>query len=147
MLKRFDLEHITEVYDEFYPKMPTFFDEYKTEKFSNYYQLKKIIVLTSPRTYSSGYTMMKIFDEMGAALIGTPSSQNENTAGWILNFELKNSSLTGWVACKYYVAFTDRLKDGVYQIDYPITYDLLKEYNFDPNSELLFALDLLKKKF
>jgi hypothetical protein len=90
--------------------------------------------------------MMKMLNESGAMLVGTPSSQSENAPGWILNYKLKNSGLKGWVPCKYYVAFSDRIKDGIYQTDHRLKYEKFKKYNFDPNSEILFALDLIKKK-
>ncbi|KPJ59786.1 MAG: hypothetical protein AMJ46_09855 [Latescibacteria bacterium DG_63] len=142
-LDRFEYSNIQKVHDEFYEKMPTFYDEYKSKTYSNFYLPKNIIVLCSAKTYSSGYTMMKVLNELGATVIGAPSSQNENAPGWILNFELKNSETRGWVACKYYASFSDRIVDEVYQVDNELTYDKLKEYNFDPNSEILFALDLL----
>jgi len=59
------------------------------------------------------FTMMKMLHEMGAVLIGTPSSQAGNNAGWILNYKLDNTGLNGWVACKYYTSFSDKIKNGV----------------------------------
>jgi len=130
--------------DELYQNIPTFYCEYKSNQNSEYYRPKKVIVLSSPKTYSSGYTMMKMLNVMGATLVGTPSSQAENAPGWILNYKLSNSELTGWVACKFYTSFSNRIKNGVYQLDHELTYNMLKKYNFDPNSEILFTLNLLK---
>ena len=141
---RFVKTKIQEVHDDMYQKIPTFYQEYKSGKYSNYYRPKNVVVLSSPGTYSSGYTMMRMLKGMGALLVGTPSSQSGNAPGWALNFKLKNSGLTGWVPCKFYISFSDRIKNGVYQVDQPLTYEKLKKYNFDPNSEILFTLDLLK---
>ena len=145
-LEDFRTQKATAELAELYKKIPTFYNEYKTGKYSNHHRPKKIIVLCSPETYSSGYTMMKMLNVMGATLIGTPSSQAENAPGWVLNFKLKNSGLTGWVACKFYTSFSNRIKNGVYQLDQELTYNKLKEYDFDPNSEILLALSLIKKE-
>ena len=88
--------------------------------------------------------MMRMFHEMGAMLIGTPSSQNENAPGWLLNYEVKNSKISGCVACKLYIAYSKNIDDGVYKVDHLLTYKNLKKYNFDQNTEILLALDLIK---
>jgi len=139
-----DIQKATLELDQFYAKIPSFYQEYQTGQYSHYYCPEKIYVLCSPQTYSSGYTMMRMLNEFGAPLVGTPSSQNENGPGWILNYKLTNSGLTGWVACKFYTSFSTRIKNGVYQLDHELTYDELKEYHFDPNSEMLFVLERMK---
>ena len=143
-----DNKSLSEIYSEidgFYNKIPTFYSEYESNLHSKYYCPPKVFVLCSPQTYSSGFTMMKTLHEMGATLIGTPSSQAGNNPGWILNYTLDNTELKGWVACKYYVSFSERFKNGVYIPDYLFTYDNLLKYNFDPNAEILFSLDLIKE--
>lgn len=138
----------SEIYSEidaFYKKIQTFYSEYHSNLHSKYYCPPKVFVLCSPQTYSSGFTMMKTLHEMGATLIGTPSSQAGNNPGWILNYTLNNTGLKGWVACKYYVSFSDRFKNGVYIPDYLFTYDELSKYNFDPNAEILYILETMDK--
>jgi hypothetical protein len=56
-------------------------------------------------------------NEYGAPLVGTPSSQSGNGPGWILNYQLTNTGLAGWVACKYYTSLSGRIKNGVYRLD------------------------------
>jgi len=132
-------------FDDFYKKMPSFYAEYKTNTYSKYYCPSKIFVLCSPQTYSSGFTMMKTLNELGAALIGAPSSQGGNNAGWILNYKLDNTGLKGWVACKYYSSFSDKIKNGVYLPDFMLTYDKLSKNNFDPNAEINYVLEIIGK--
>jgi hypothetical protein len=132
-------------FDEFYKRISTFYKEYKSNAYSGFYCPPKVIVLCSPQTYSSGFTMMKMMHEMGATLIGTPSSQAGNNAGWILNYKLQNTGLKGWVACKYYTLFSDKIKNGIYIPDYLLTYSKLSEYNFDPNAEIEYALEITGK--
>jgi len=141
-----DAQKVTVELTELYAKIPTFCREYVAEQYSGYYTPENIMVLCSPLTYSSGYTMMKNLHLTGGTLIGTPSAQAENAPGWILNFTLKNSGLTGWVACKWYASCSDRIHNGVYQLDHELTYDQLKAYRFDPNSEVLLALSLLENE-
>ena len=143
-VKKDSLDIMNEM-DEFYKKIPTFYEEYKSNAYSKYYRPPKVIVLCSPQTYSSGFTMMKMLNEMGAQLIGTPSSQAGNNAGWILNYKLNNTGLNGWVACKYYTSFSDKILNGVYMQDYILTYDKLSKYNFDPNAEIKYVLELFGK--
>jgi hypothetical protein len=132
-------------FDEFYKKIPTFYKEYKSNVYSKYYCPPKVFVLCSPKTYSSGWTMMRMLHEMGATLIGTPSSQAGNNAGWILNYKLDNTGLNGWVPCKYYTSFSNKIKNGVYIPDYILTYGKLLDYNFDPNAEIKYALEIIGK--
>jgi Peptidase family S41. len=139
-----DSAEIYNEFDEFYKRIPTFYKEYKSGAFSKYYCPPKLFVICSPQTYSSGFTMMKMLNEMGAILIGTPSSQAGNNAGWILNYRLDNTRLNGWVACKYYTLLSDKIINGVYMPDYLLTYARLSEYNFDPNAEIKYALEINK---
>jgi hypothetical protein len=132
-------------FDEFYKRISTFYKEYKSNAYSGFYCPPKVIVLCSPQTYSSGFTMMKMMHEMGATLIGTPSSQAGNNAGWILNYKLQNTGLNGWVACKYYTLFSDKIKNGTYIPDYLLTYSKLSEYYYDPNAEIEYALEITGK--
>ena len=142
--KKDSIELYREV-DNFYQKIPTFYNEYKSNKYSKYYCPKKVFILCSPQTYSSGCTMMMHLHEFGATLVGTPSSQAGNNPGWILNYTLDNTGLQGWVACKYYISFSERFQNGVYMPDHLFTYDDLLKYDFDPNAEILVTMDLINE--
>lgn len=128
--------------DEFYRKIPTFYREYKSNSYSRYYCPSKVYVICSPKTFSSGFTLMSGLHEMGCSLVGTPPSVSQGKPGWILNYKLDNSNLTGWVACKYYPPSSNKFTDGIYLPDYMLTYEKLIEFDFDPNAEIKYAIEL-----
>ncbi len=132
--------------EEYLKKMPTFMEEYKSGKYEAYYLPEKVVVLCSPHTYSSGYLMMKNHYLLGAKIVGTPSAQAGNSFGDILNFTLDNTKLYVTVSYKLFVAFPDDPEKGrVLKPHYIMSYDTLASHDFDPNAEILYALELLPK--
>jgi len=124
-------------------KMPTFAAEYRSGKYENHYLPAKVMVLISPKTFSSGYTLMYYLFRAGAKIVGTPSAQAGNCFGEPFDFKLQHSGLTGTISHKQYVNFHDDPEMGrVLQPHFPMTYDKLKSYAFDPNAEIQYALDL-----
>lgn len=124
-------------------KMPSFAAEYRSGTYEGYYRPANVMVLISPQTFSSGYTLMYYLYCAGAKIVGTPSAQAGNCFGEPVGFELHHSGLTGTVSHKQYVYFHEDPEMGrVLRPDYPITYDKLKSYAFDPNAEILLALDV-----
>jgi len=76
-----------------------------------------------------------------------PSAQSPNCFSDQLNFQLKNSGIKGTVARKIQVAFPEDAEKGeMLAPHYELTYEKLKEYRFDPNSEVLLALDILAQE-
>jgi len=68
-----------------------------------------------------------------------------NCFGDTLQFQLDNSKLSGSVSHKYFDMFPDDPEMGrVLRMHHQLTYEKLKSYNFDPNAEILFALEILK---
>jgi hypothetical protein len=125
-------------------RMRTFARELDSGEYSGYYTPKHVIVLVSPHTFSSGFTMMRYLWRAGAKLLGTPSGQAANCFGDILEFELPNSGVRGCISHKRYAEFPDDPEMGrVLPIDYPLTYEKLREYAFDPNAEVLLALEVV----
>ncbi|MFC1513893.1 S41 family peptidase, partial [candidate division KSB1 bacterium] len=131
--------------DSYFQNTPTFYREYSSEKHSGYYKPDNIVVICSPETYSSGFGMMYAQHKAGALVAGRASSQAGNGFGDILHFELKYSKLKGTISQDYIVHFPeDPVQGKVLQPDHELTYGKLKSYNFDPNAEILFALEVLK---
>jgi hypothetical protein len=124
-------------------KMPTFAQEYHSGNYEGHYLPANVMVLSSPQTFSSGYTLMYYIFRAGAKIIGTPSAQAGNCFGEPVSFELKHSRLTGTISHKQFVYFHDDPEMGrALQPHFPMTYDKLKSYAFDPNAEILLALDM-----
>ncbi|MDH5185769.1 MAG: S41 family peptidase [candidate division WOR-3 bacterium] len=123
-------------------KMPSFAKEYRSGKYERYYLPANVMVLSSPKTFSSGYTLMYYLFRAGAKIVGTPSAQAGNCFGEPFDFELQHSGLTGTISHKQFVEFHDDPEMGrVLRPHFPMTYDKLKSYAFDPNAEILLALD------
>ncbi len=128
-------------------KSPTFMKVYEAGKYNRYYTPDKILVLSSPLTYSSGFNMMSALSNVGAILIGTPSAQPGNNFGDSLVFQLKNSGIAGGVSHKRIISFPDDPdKPGILSLHHTLTYEKLASYGFDPNSEVLLALEILNSE-
>lgn len=83
---------------------------------------------------------------MGATLIGTPSGQaHSENYGNGQKFTLNNTRIDGGVSDLYQVRIGDPNIGRILPVHYPLTYQILASYNFDPNAELLYALDLLPR--
>ena len=122
--------------------MTTFAGELDAGEYDGYYTPEHVIVISTPWTFSSGYTMMRYLFRAGAELAGTPSGQASNCFGDIIRFELPNSGVSGNVSHKRYADFPDDPELGrVLPMDYPLTYEKLWEYEFDPNAEIRWAAE------
>ena len=122
---------------------PTFWSEYESEAHSGYYRPDNVLVLVSPWTFSSGFTMARDLHRAGATLVGTPSAQASNSFGNGLLWHLDNTGLEGQVTRSYFVIVPQDSGLGqVLPVDYPLTYKTLASYGFDPNATFLYALEL-----
>lgn len=127
--------------------MPTFYKEFETRKHEAYYRPPKILILTSELTFSSGFNMMTDLYKLGGEIVGVPSGQAGNSCGDIRLFELENSQFEGTVSTRAFTAFADDPKTGkLLKPHHPLTYDKFKAFNFDENSALRFALELITQK-
>ena len=131
----------------FQKKVPTFYAEYQSEKYSGYYLPKNVLVLINPWTSSSGLDLTLYLYRSGATLIGTPSGQAPNSWGNLLEWKLHHSGIKGEVSSSFDIAFGDDPQKGIFlPVHHLLTYEKLKSYNFDTNAEFLFALELLRFK-
>lgn len=127
-------------------RMPTFAAEYRSGKHEGYYCPANVMVLSSPQTFSSGYTLMYYLYRAGAKIMGTPSAQAGNCFGEATSFTLQHSQLAGTVSRKQFIYFHDDPEMGrVLRPQYPMTYDKLRSYDFDMNAEILYVLDLVRR--
>jgi len=139
------IDSLKAAFEQEMDRMPTFAAEYRSGKYEAYYRPANVIVLSSPVTFSSGYTLMYYLYRAGAKIVGTPSAQAGNCFGETTSFTLQHSQLTGTISHKYFIFFHDDPEMGrVLRPDYPMTFDKLKSYDFDVNAEILFALELCR---
>jgi hypothetical protein len=124
--------------------MPTFGVEYVAGTYAGYYTPDKVVVLVTPGTFSAAETMMRYLYLAGATLVGTPSGQAANCFGNQTPWYLNHTHISGGVSTTYYGEFPNDPEMGrVVPMHYPLTYEQLASYGFDPNAEFLYALELL----
>jgi hypothetical protein len=123
---------------------PTFWEEYQSEAYSGRYRPENVLVLVDVGTFSSGFTMARYLYLAGATLVGTPSSQAANSFGNGQLWRLDHTGIEGTVSTTYSVMFPDdSALARVLPVHYPLTYEKLAAYGFDPDAEYLYALELL----
>ncbi len=126
---------------------PSFWRLFETEEFhSPQWRPDRVLVLCSPLTFSSGFNVLTGLQTMGAKVVGTPSAQPGNNFGDVLQFELKNTGLGVFVSHKQIVTFPDD-PDGSRCLEpqYPLTPGKLADLDFDPNAEVLLAMEILRR--
>ncbi|MBU0983494.1 MAG: hypothetical protein KKA42_06465 [candidate division Zixibacteria bacterium] len=124
-------------------QMPTFRGEYDAGTYDGYYLPENVVVLCSPFTFSSGYTLLYYLNQAGATVLGTSSAQAGNSFGDIMRFTLQHSELRYQVSRKYFEQFPgDPERGTVLRPEYQITPEILTRYNYDPNTEIRYAIDL-----
>jgi len=123
---------------------PTFMAVYQSGRFNGIYTPPVVVVLCSSLTYSSGFNLMTALSKKGATIVGTPSAQPGNNFGDSLILQLKNTGIQAFVAFKQLVCFPDDPEKGrLFPIDHPLTYAKLASTGFDPNAEVLLALEVI----
>lgn len=124
---------------------PTFWKLYRTEEFHDPTSgPSRVLVLSSPSTFSSGFNVLTGLHAMGADIVGTPSAQPGNNFGDVLQFELKNTGIGAFVSFKQIITFPDDLESGRCLLpDHPLTLEKFRSFASDPNAEVLLALEVL----
>lgn len=133
--------------NEYLKMMPSFMEEVKAGKYDGFYLPEKVLAVCSPGTCSSGYDLAVLLYKLGAILVGVPSSQAGNCFADIIMFKLNNTGIIGQVSFKYMLAFpNDPEKGCVLRPHFELTYNKLASYKFDPNAEILLALEIAAKQ-
>jgi len=121
---------------------PTFYELFSEDVYRNFYRPPNLVALSSAWTYSSGFTMLAALEELGATVVGTPSAHAGNNFGDSLLFQLTNTKLRGAVSFKQNVTFPDDPDKGrCLKPDIVLTHEKWASLNFDPNAEVLLALE------
>jgi hypothetical protein len=126
---------------------PTFYKVFSQDLYENFYRPPHLVVLSSAWTYSSGFTMLAAMEGLGATVVGTPSAHAGNNFGDSLLFQLTNTQLRGAVSFKRNVTFPDDPEKGrCLMPDIMLTHEKWASLNFDPNAEVLLALESFREK-
>ncbi|HUU47116.1 MAG TPA: S41 family peptidase [Acidobacteriota bacterium] len=132
-------------FEETFAKMPTFWEFYQTgSRHQPAYKPRRIVVVCTPLTFSSGFNVLTALNDQGATVVGTPPGQPGNNFGDVLMYKLNETGIQGFVSYKQVVTYPDDPEKGRCLIpDVVLTYDKLRSYGFDPNAEVLLALEVL----
>ncbi|MDH4156255.1 MAG: S41 family peptidase [candidate division Zixibacteria bacterium] len=127
-----------------YQRATTFYREYESEEYSGYYCPKHVLVLMTPFTSSSGLDMTLDLYFAGATLVGTPSAQAPNSWGNLFTWKLAHSGIEGEVSSSFDIVFPDDPERGrVLPVNYPMSYEKLASFGFDPDAIFLYAMEIL----
>lgn len=145
--KEIDSPALTSEYLDSLKSTPTFHRVFSQDIDANHYRPPKLAVLSSAWTYSSGFTMLAALERLGALVVGTPSAHAGNNFGDSLPFQLTNTQLRGAVSYKQNVTFPDDpVKGRCLRPDYILTNEKWAELEYDPNAEVLIAIEASEQK-
>jgi len=123
----------------------TFEKLYESGSYCGEYRPARMIAISSPRTFSSGYTLLYHLYRAGVETAGVPSGQEGNAFGDIRTFPLDHSRVEIDLSTEYYLHFPRDPEMGrVLMPHHLFTYDDLVAHDFDPNAEILFVLEILR---
>jgi hypothetical protein len=128
--------------------------EYKQKKMSFAARLERlrgqpiytpaaIVVLCDADTFSAAFHFMYYLRELGATVVGVPSSQAPNTPMEMTEFVLPESGLRGSISNSAQIFLPDEPGAQVLAPDFPLSYELLAKYRFEENAAAHYAFDLL----
>lgn len=106
----------------------------------------KIIVLTSPATFSAAHQFACILQRLAdVKIVGVPSKQAGNSFMENTPFELPNTHLTGAISNAVQIFFPGGpAKANILMPDYPMNWHDFAKLGFDENAEILYTLYLIK---
>ena len=104
-----------------------------------------VTVLCSPQTFSAAYHFMYLLTRMGrTTIVGVPSRQAGNSFMENTRFELPNTKIEGGVSNGVQIFFpNDPYMGKILTPDFAMRLHDFAKYEFDPNAEISYALDLM----
>jgi hypothetical protein len=108
----------------------------------------KIVVLTSPETFSAAYHFVYFLKSLGnTTIIGVASRQAGNTFMETTPFELPNTKLRGSISNSRQILFKTNAESGeILRPDIEMDWKAFKNYNFDNNAEVLKAIGFIESE-
>ncbi|MBT7094294.1 MAG: hypothetical protein HN936_13695, partial [Bacteroidetes bacterium] len=95
-------------------QMPTFQNVYESGKYDGFYCPEHVAVVSSNKTFSSGFTLMQRIKQCGGLIIGRPSGQEQAAFGSIQEYTLKNSGIKGYISHKRFGMYPHEVPDFSY---------------------------------
>lgn len=103
-----------------------------------------VLVLVDPGTFSAAYHFVYRLRHLGAKVVGVPPAQAGNAFVDVTRYELPNSKLDGSIARTAQILFPTGEGGGkVLMPAFPMGWAEYRRYEFDAQSEVLYALELI----
>ena len=126
---------------------PTFFAEYQTGKYSNFYSPRNVTVVTDSATFSAGLMFAQYLKLLGATVVGSVPSQNIGQMGETVHYELDNSKLGGAISRSFLLHDSEMTNseaaESTLQPDHELTFEALKKYGFARSSAVEYAFEII----
>lgn len=107
----------------------------------------QVYVLVSPSTFSAAYHFLYMLTEMGAISIGVTPAQAGNTFMESTELFLPGTGLRGSVSNSWQGIYPDNpVKGEELTPDHPMTIAEYERFGFDPDAEVLKALELIRER-
>ncbi len=108
------------------------------------YTPKRVFVLCDPGTFSAAFQATFQLHEMGAILVGVPPAQSPNAFMEGTEYVLPESHIHGYISNGMQMYIPSDPKINVLHPDHEVSYTVFKRYDFDDDTSLRYALDLLE---
>lgn len=106
----------------------------------------KIIVITSPATFSSAFQYAFLLKEIcDAVIVGVPSMQAYNNGIGSTYYRLQHTGIRGSVSNSFQLFDPEYLiPESIFRPDYPLTKEIFLKYHCDKDAEIAYILDLIR---
>ena len=110
------------------------------------YTPKKVVVICDSGTFSAAFHFMFYLHELGARVVGVPSSQSPNAFMEETEFRLPETGLRGSISNSMQLFLPDDPHASVFHPDFEMDWSIFARYDFDRHAAVRYALDLLAKR-
>jgi hypothetical protein len=101
------------------------------------------VVLCDPGTFSAAFQAAFIAHQAGATVVGVPSAQSPNAFMGGTEFVLPESGIKGMVSQGMQMYMPKDPRANIFHPDFEASYSIFATYNFDRETILRYAIDLL----
>jgi hypothetical protein len=105
-----------------------------------------LVVLADGGTFSAAFDLAYHLKRLGGLLLGVSPSQSPTGFTDSTPYELPNSGLAGSMSRTAVRYPGVEAEDGAIVMDFPMTWERYREYDFHPDAEILYAVEILRSR-
>jgi hypothetical protein len=110
------------------------------------YTPPRVVALCDAGTFSAGFHAVYFLDQLGATVVGVPPMQSPNAFMEVTPFRLSASKLTGGISNSAHLLLPDDPTATLYPPKHELDASILARYDYDTETSLRWALDLLARQ-